>query len=153
MLIWKFLHIATMFGAITLLFATELLFYRAARRADVSGLRAIAAHGHAVTNAGVVLFLVGIAFGFLTALTGGLDLLAPWLLLAYGLVVALIVLGGVVEGPIAARIVKAAEASGDGPPSEELRQLLAGRRGERLMALSALLYLAVIFVMVVKPFA
>jgi uncharacterized membrane protein len=151
MLIWKFLHIATMFAAVTLLFATDLLFYRAARRGDVEGLRRIGHYGQPIGTLGVALALTGIGFGFVTALVGGFNLLAPWLLIAYALVLALILLGAVVEEPLKARILKAAEASGGGPPSEQLRRLLADRRGEIFNVVSAALYVAVIFVMVVKP--
>jgi hypothetical protein len=152
-LILKFLHIASMFAAVTLLFATDLLFYRAMRRGDIAGLRSIARHGHAVTNVGVGLAVLGIIFGFATALTGGFDLLAPWLLIAYVLVVALVILGAAVEGPFIERVGRAAEASEGGTASEELHRLLADRRGEVALALSAVLYVAVIYVMVVKPFS
>lgn len=151
MLILKFLHIVSMFAAVTTLFATQLLLTEAARRRDVAAILRISRHGHLIENVGIGLFFVGIGFGLLTALTGSFSLFAPWLVIAYVLVVVILVLGGLVESPIMARLTRAAEANGDGPPSDDLlRQITSSRLG-LLTAASTALYVAVVFVMVVKP--
>jgi len=104
----KFLHIVSMFAAVTTLFATQLMLVEAVRRKDARAIHGIARHGHLIENVGVGLFFLGIALGLLTALTGSFNLLAPWLLIAYLLVVVILITGAVVESPIMARLAKAA---------------------------------------------
>jgi uncharacterized membrane protein SirB2 len=147
----KFLHILSMFVATTLLFAPDLIFYRAARARDVDALRRIGAVSKAVVNTGIVTFFVGMGFGFLAALTGGFYLTAPWLITAYIIVVVLILLGAVVESPHFTRIAQAAERSGE-RFSPELERLVESPI-RHLTWLSVVLYGAVIYTMVAKPFS
>jgi len=65
--------------------------------------------------------------------------------------VVILITGAVVESPIMARLAKAAEANGDGPPSDELARQMSRSRLGLLTVASAVLYAAVIFVMVFKP--
>lgn len=115
-------------------------------------MRAIATYGHTIENLGVGLFLIGVALGVATALVGGFNLTAPWLLLAYAIVVALLVLGAAVEGPWRARIMRAVDVS-EGGEAGELDRLIASPRGVGALLMSAVLYVAVILVMVAKPFS
>ncbi len=151
MLILKWLHILSMFVALTLLWAPDVLFWRAARSGDVGTMRGIGLLSKAVVNVGIVLFFVGMGFGIATALVGPFDLTAGWLLTAYGLVAVIIVLGAAVENPHYLKISAAAERSGE-QPSEELQALLRSPI-KYLSWVSVGLYAAVIYVMVVKPFS
>lgn len=161
MLVFKLLHILSMFAAVTTLFATQLMLVEAVRHRDAAAIHRIARHGHLIENVGVGLFFVGIGFGVATAITGSFNLIAPWLVIAYVLVIVILVVGGLVESPIMARLAEAAkaaeatesaEASGDGSPADELvRQISRSRLGLLTIASSAL-YAAVIYVMVFKPF-
>jgi uncharacterized membrane protein SirB2 len=151
MLIWKFLHIFAMFAAVTLMFSPDIMFYKAASAGDVPTMRRIGALSKVSVNVGIALFFAGIGFGFLTALTGEFDLTAPWLITAYLIVVALIVLGAGVENPHFLKISAAAERSGE-EPSEELQRLIQSPV-KHLGWVSAALYGAVIYVMVAKPFS
>jgi uncharacterized membrane protein SirB2 len=146
----KFLHILSMFVAVTLLFSPDLLFYRAAGARDVTTLRRIGSLSKRVVNAGIVVFFVGVGFGVLTAIAGGLDLTAPWLIAAYVQIALIIVLGAAVENPHFTRIAVAAERSGD-TFSPELERLVRSPI-KYLGWLSALLYGGVIYTMVAKPF-
>ncbi len=90
--------------------------------------------------------------GAVTAIVGGFNLLAPWLLLTYGLIIAMVVLGAGVESPILERMARKAEEEADAPePSPELRRMMADKRPLILVAISVLLWFAVIYTMVVKP--
>ncbi len=149
MLVLKWLHILSMFFAVTLLFAPDTLFWRAARAGDVATMRGIGSVSKRVVNLGIVIFFVGLGFGFATALVGGFDLTAGWLLTAYGLVAVIIFLGAAIENPHYTKVSAAAERSGD-EPSAELRSLLASPKRYWLLV-SGALYVAVIFDMVVKP--
>ena len=152
MLIFKFLHIALMFSSFALIWATDILFFQAAWRGDVAGLRTIARYGMRVIPIAIALFFIGIGVGALTAIVGGFNLLAPWLLLTYGLIIAMVVLGAGIETPIMERLARKAEEEADAPePSPELRRMMADRRPLILVAISVLLWFAVIYTMVVKP--
>jgi uncharacterized membrane protein len=146
----KFFHIFSMFVATTLLFAPDLIFYRAAAAGDVAALRRIGAVSKLVVTTGIVTFFVGLGFGFLAALTGGFDLTAPWLITAYILVGVIILLGAAIESPHLTRIAEAAERSGD-RFSPELERLVRSPR-RHVNWLSVVLYGAVIYTMVTKPF-
>lgn len=146
----KWLHILSMFVSVTLLWAPDVLFWRAARSGDVATMRGIGAVSKTVVNVGIALFFVGIGFGIATAVVGPFDLTEGWLLTAYGLVALLIVLGAAIENPHYLRMSAAAERSGD-EPSEELRALLRSPI-KYLSWVSVALYAAVIYVMVAKPF-
>ena len=147
MLVWKFLHIASMFFGGAFLFAYEIVFHRAVHRGNREAVASLASQRTLIDNVGVGLIVAGIAFGLLTALTGGFDLTAPWLIIAYVLLALIMVVGAGPETAYAKRLAAAAEA---GPDEFE-----AARRDPRrnLAWLSGLLYGAVILDMVVKPFS
>ena len=98
--ILTFAHVALIFVSFALVWATDLLFYQAARRGDVAGLVTIARYGRRLIPVGIATFFAGIGVGFVNAIVGGYNLLAGWLLLAYGLVAVMIVLGVLVGSPI-----------------------------------------------------
>jgi uncharacterized membrane protein SirB2 len=148
--LFKFLHIFSMFVALTLMFSPDILFFRAAAARDVATLRRIGSLSRRIVNTGILIFFAGVAFGFLTAFTGRFDITAPWLIAAYVQVVLIIVLGAGVENPHFLRIAAAADRSGD-EFSPELERLV---RSPIMYVgwLSALLYGGVIYTMVAKPF-
>lgn len=106
--------------------------------------------GHAVRRRGPItgpILEIGIAFGLITALLGGFDLLAPWLLATY-IVVAMGVASVFRWGaPAFTALVEAADA-GDGG---RLQTLLAQGPYQRSALANAGMYAVVIFLMVVKP--
>ena len=71
MLIFKVLHILSMFGATTFLVAEALLYARAIWRGDVSGLAAVRRLMGGRPVVGAAFFVAGVVFGLLTVLTGG----------------------------------------------------------------------------------
>lgn len=160
MLIFKALHILSMFAAVTLLVGEHLFYAAAVWRRDVRALAAIRrlsvrpfylAEGAPVVAVG--LLLAGVVFGLLTALTGGLDLLAGWLIAAYVLMAAILVLGG---SPWVRRLARlgdeAIEAEAGGRPAEEVVQAMAGSHAGLLFVLAAAIFAAIILDMVLKPF-
>jgi Predicted integral membrane protein (DUF2269) len=152
MLILKFLHILGMFTAVTALFSHELVFFRAAGARDVPAMRRIGSLTPAVETFGVVTFFVSVGLGLAAAVVGGFDLTAPWLIIAYVIVAVLVVLGAGIESPYLKRMHRAAEESPVEKPSEELEALIRAPRRWASWWISTLLYVAVIFDMVVKPF-
>ena len=147
MLVWKTLHILSMFFGVSLLFAYEMVFHRAAHRGNREAIAALAKQRAFVDNIGIATVMLGIVFGLLTAWTGRFDFTAPWLIIAYVLVVLIIIVGAGPETAYAKRLEAAVAA---GPEEFEA----ARRDGRRNLAwVSGLLYGLVIVDMVVKPFS
>ena len=152
MLIWKFLHILAMFAGVTMLFAYEIVIHRAAAAKEVEVVRSIGKRRTLVESWGIALIVLGIVFGVITAVVGPYDLTQTWLLTAYGIVAILIVLGAGPETAWLNRLVAAADADpGDGSSAGFAAAMRDPRRN--LIWISAVLYAAVIFVMVTKPFS
>lgn len=151
--IFKYLHILTMFSAVGTVIGTEVLLHRVARSGDVRAIRAAFSLAKPMNLIAPVLFLLGVAFGFIDAITRGFDLFAPWLLIAYVLFVAMFVLGGAVQGRWIERIVAAAASSEGASPSADLQRVIHDRRAAVAMYVSWLLLAGIIFTMVAKPFS
>jgi hypothetical protein len=150
--IWKFLHIAAMFGAVSIFVGQGMLSAAIAGTGDVRAIRRALAAEARFGPAGGILFLLGLGFGFIAALTGDLDLTAPWLLIAYGLVAFILVTGIAYHGPRGRRLQALAEASPETGPSEELHALIAQPSARVVTTIDSLVWIAVIYVMVAKPF-
>jgi hypothetical protein len=160
MLIFKVLHILSMFAAVTLLVGEHLFYAAAVWRRDVRALAAIRrlsvkpfylAEGAPVVAIGFL--LAGIVFGLLTALTGGFDFLAGWLIAAYVLTATILVFGG---SPWVRRLARlgdeAVEAEAGKRPVEEVVQGMAGSHAGLLFVIAAALFAAIIADMILKPF-
>ena len=153
MQIWKFLHIASMFASVTLVFAYDIVLHRSAARGDVATVRAVGKLKPLVENSGIATFFVGVAFGIITALVGPFDLTQGWLITAYVLVAILLVLGAGPESAWLNQLIKAADRDGDGGGAPDEFTALAHDPRRHLSWVSAFLYAAVIYVMVTKPFS
>ena len=144
---WKFLHIASMFAAVTLLVGGSLFAERIMRTRDRAAISKFGAVLRPLDNLGVALGVAGIAFGLVTAIVGPFDLLQSWLVIAYVLVAVLLVLGPI-ESAMLRRVFEEASAEGD---DDALDVAIADTRRSALTIVSAALYVAIIFVMVTKP--
>jgi hypothetical protein len=151
MLILKFLHIVSMFSGVTLAVGSLVFLDLVARTRDVDAYRRLDAIVQRTDMAAVALFLAGIAFGFLTAITGGFDLTASWLILAYVLVAAIVVEGLVFSGPWFTRIREAASQADRTAAAAEVQRLIRNPKHLAALANVNLLFVAIIYVMVVKP--
>lgn len=150
--VFKYLHVVAMFFFVALALSGEIVLRRVASTRDVGAIRTTVASVRFVAGPLATLFLLaGVAFGVIAALTGHINLLAPWLLLAYGAFAAAMIIGFTITDPWVGRLERAAAASGVGAPSDELAAVIddpAARAGTwALMALVAIL----VFIMVVKP--
>jgi len=141
-----FLHILTMFAIVAFHSGPQFLALAAARTGQTSAVGPVASLYARTGRAVPPLGIVGALFGVATALTGGLNLLAPWLLIAYALFALLVVYGGVVSAPY---ILRLGEAARENRPNWE--QLL-GARLTVIVTIDALILVLIIADMVVKPF-
>jgi uncharacterized membrane protein len=151
--LWRLLHIACMFGAVAVLAGGGLVRNAVLHTGDVAAIRrTIETEQRLANRLGAPLLLAGVAFGLVTAVRMGYPLLSPWLVIAYVLL-ALNILNGALYDRHGRRIAAAAEASpADGPPAP-LVTLLRARPTWTLNAIDALLWVALVYTMVRKPFS
>lgn len=156
MLIFKVLHIVSMFAAVALLMGEELYIAIAIRRRDVHGLAAIhrLSGGRLLTQVGAGIFLAGIVFGLLTAATGSLDFFSGWLIAAYVLVAAILILSGspLIQKTLPPLMEEAVEADAGQRPVDGVVRHMAGSPVPLIVAVNVALFVAIIVDMVVKPF-
>ena len=87
----KFLHISAMFAATSLAVGPIVVYYLVARSGDANALKTAMKFDEALERTAGGFYGLGLIVGAAAALSGSLDLTAPWLLTAYALVVLLIV--------------------------------------------------------------
>jgi uncharacterized membrane protein len=151
--IWKFLHIAAMFLAVSIFVGQGMLSGAVARTGDVRAVRRVLAAEDRFAPIGGAMFLLGVVFGFVTAITSDFDLTETWLLIGYVLAL-LILVNGLTYHRTQAEKLKAAAATGsEDEPSAELRALAGAPSGVVMNVIDGLAWLAIIYVMVAKPFA
>lgn len=150
MQLWTFLHILSMFAAVTVVIGAEWWLTYAVRRRDRGALRAYFRVSGRAEMAGGILLLAGIVFGLVAAVTIGFDLLQGWLVLAYILVGATLVLGGVNSGYLKALKAGVAETEGD-QASDRLDHLLGSPRPLIVAGLDFAIIAVIIWSMVYKP--
>lgn len=145
----KFLHVATMFTAVTLVVGGDIYFLRVAGRGHAE---ATARLGHAIRHRGPFtgpIIEIGVVFGILTALSGGFDLLAPWLIGAYVVVIAMTFLAFRFGAPAFTDILRVAETGDD----DGVARLIDSGPYRRIALIDGALFGIAIFLMVVKPLA
>lgn len=147
----KFLHIAFIFGGITLIYGTEILLHRIGRSGDTRSIRTAFAMAKPVAMVAPAIFWVGVAFGITAGVVNGYNLLAPWLLATYVLVALLLVAGLTITVPWMNRVGALAAAAPDGAPSPELTGALHDGRVTALMWASIVVDFAILGLMVFKP--
>lgn len=149
---WKFLHIATLFFGVALALSGEIAVRRVAGSGDVRAIRTVVERVRPIAGPlATVLFIVGVGFGFLAALAGEIDLLRPWLILAYVAFGSAMIIGITVIDPWVDRLARSAAASPDDAPSDELRRVIDDRVALAGTGALMMLIVALVFIMVVKP--
>ena len=150
--VWKFLHIASMFVAVSIFVGQGMLSGAVARSGDVRAVRRILAAEDRFAPIGGALFLLGIVFGFITAITSDFDLTETWLLVGYALSLFILV-NGVTYHRMQAEKLKAAAEGPEDQPSDALRALAGAPSVVVMNTIDGLAWLAIIYVMVAKPFS
>jgi hypothetical protein len=154
MLIFKALHILSMFAMVTIEIGAEFLYAFAISRRDVRALATI----HRILEqsragiASVVALVSGVVFGLLAAATGGLDFFDGWLIAAYVLIGVFAVTTTRALKTFLPLGAKAVEAEAGQRPAEEVVHDMAASRALVWFALDAVVVVAIIADMVLKPF-
>ncbi len=153
MLIWKTLHILSMVTMVTAFIGAEVFYAAAMRKRDVTALafvhRTVERTGLGFVALGGL--VAGVVFGVLTALTGGFDLVAGWLIVAYVLVGAFLVNAALIGARVVHIAKEAVEADEGKRPAEEVIGAMASSRAVFLVVVNAIIFLAVIADMALKP--
>ncbi len=152
MTIWKFLHIASMFTAVSIFVGQGMLSGAVARSGDVLAMRRVLAAEDRFAPIGGAFFVLGVVFGFVTAIVGEFDLTQTWLVIAYVLALFILLMGFLYHAPQTQRLKVAAEASPDDHPSPELERLTHAGSVTAINMVDGLAWLAIIYLMVAKPF-
>jgi hypothetical protein len=145
----KYAHVVAMFAAVTIQVGSDLYFLRVARNGDANATSRL---GHAIRRRGAIegpILEIGILFGLLTALLGGFNFLAPWLIASYVLIAIGLLNVFRVAAPAFTSILDAADAS----DAAGIAKLLETGPYRLAALVNALMYATVIFMMVVKPFS
>jgi hypothetical protein len=147
--VWKFLHIAAMFIAVSIFVGQGMLSGVVARSGDVVAMRRVLAAEDRFAPVGGAFFLLGTIFGFITAITTEFDLTETWLIIGYVLA-AFILVNGVTYHRTHAESLKAAAEAGDG---DRVRALAGAPSSNLMNVIDGIAWLAIIYVMVAKPFS
>jgi uncharacterized membrane protein len=147
--VWKFLHIVAMFLAVSIFVGQGMLTGAVARTGDVGALRRMLAAEDRFASIGGAIYALGILFGFVTAITADFDLTRTWLVISY-VIAAFILVNGVTYHRTQAEKLKAAVEAGDG---DRARALASAPSAALMNLVDAIAWLAIIYLMVAKPFS
>jgi len=145
MYVLLYLHILTMFSAVAMAAGSSILVLLAARRRDRLLVASIT--GMHLDRIIPPLYLAGGLFGILTGATFGYSLVAPWMLIAYAVFAALMVLGVLYSGPLMGRVH--AVASDQGADPQAFAEVMRRFRLDTLVSLGGIAL--IVADMVFKP--
>lgn len=143
------LHVLAMFAAVALSYGTIALLWVAARARDIEGLRGVSTSIGRLRKVIPIAYMVGIVLGLLSVFAVGFDPLQGWLLAAYVLTAIAIVSANVVTGPWLSRVSTELAAM---PATAAVPPAFRDRRAVTLLVADALVIVAIIADMVLKPF-
>ena len=150
-ILFQFLHVLTMFAAVAAALIPEVILHVMARRGDVPALRGFMPIANRLGKVIPILFVVGLVFGIIAAITGDIDLLRPWLIGSYVIFAIAMATGALLSDPWAQRLAVAAFESPLDAPSDDLRAATHDTRGYAASAILMTSLVTIIFLMVAKP--
>ena len=124
-----------------------------ARSGDVRALRRVLAAEDRFAPVGGGIVLLGIALGLVAAIVVGFNLTEPWLVIGYFLAAIILINAFWYHIPTSNKLKALTEASSDEEPSPELRAAINAPIGAVMNVVDSVVWLALIFVMVAKPFS
>lgn len=148
-----FLHIVVVFSAVSIPYGPQVLLALAIRSGRVEVVRGVTAAAGPLVIAIPILYITGGLFGLVAAINSGINLLAPWLVIAYVFFVILTIIGARLVGPWAEHVGKLAAAAPDGPLTPELQVTIRDSRMRVIRSADFVLVFALVFDMVLKLFS
>jgi hypothetical protein len=146
-LLWKILHVVSMVGVITLWVGAWVVWDLVARTGDRRALRRVDLISQTTGQIGFALLLIGLVTGFVTAITGGFDLTAPWLLIAY----ALVLFDLVILRWATVHVARVRAAQDDA--NADLTVIASSPRANATLVVLVTFWVLLIVDMILKPFA
>jgi|SRR5215472_19024477 len=147
-----FFHVLAVFVAFALTTGVGIFLIQIVRSGDVRAIRVAARAASMLQPGGGILLLVGVALGFYAESALGYSESAGWLVTSQVAVLLILLDGFLVRMPWVGRIAKAAQASPDDRPSDELQRLMTSKLEMATAPISGLLWLIIIVMMTMKPF-
>jgi uncharacterized membrane protein len=147
-----FLHVLVAFAAIGFLVIPGLMLEIAARTHDVPFILKAYAAGSFHGRIGGPLAILILPLGIAAAWTAGIPLGSGWLIASYVIYAVVIALGIGYHMRRELRIARLSRTSQDAAPSPELMAALEDRLNQPMLWISAILWTALIALMVIKPF-
>jgi hypothetical protein len=149
--IFTFLHVLAMFAGVAMAYGPAAMMVLASRNGDVPALRTVSTLSLKLGPAVGTAFILGLVFGVLAIFFHGFNPLQGWLVIAYILFAASLVMTFAFTNPWQIKVQAAAQESPDEQMSPELNALVNSPRNRALLIVDALLIVALIAVMVLKP--
>ncbi len=146
------LHVIVAFAAGGFLVVPGAMLVAASRSRDVPFIRRVFALGAFHGRIGGPLAILAGILGFAVAGMTHTPLGSGWLIASYVAYALLVTVGFGYHARWEIRVFKAAQASPDGEPSPELATLVADPLGAPMTWLSAVLWIAIVYLMVTRPF-
>jgi hypothetical protein len=145
------LHILVIAFAFAFTAGIGILSARIVRSRDVRLIQGVFATARPLQWTGAIGWFVAAALGAVIAVEAGIPLDAPWLLYSYVAFGVLVVAGVVLHAPWQAKVIAAAAASPDGTVTPELDRVLRAPVSPIASALSALSFIALVYLMTAQP--
>jgi len=152
-LFMTFLHVTVMFFAVALSLGSAVLIRVAGRTRRARSIQGVAEIAASFGNYLGPIFVLGGLLGLATAIVSGLNLLTPWLVIAYVLFALGAGTGALGEGKWTAEVARAAAANPEPEAGPALVALLTSTRGNIVFGAFASFVVLLIFDMVLKPFS
>ncbi len=153
-LLLLFVHITVMFVAVMVGFGGPLVMRMAYMTGQVAAVRGAGMAFARLAPFIPILFVVGGVFGLLTAISWGLfPLTSPWLIIAYVLFAAAMVIGVVENAPWGKHLGALLAQTPDGPITPEIAAMFTDTRVVVMTVVDYAIVALIIFDMVVKPFS
>jgi hypothetical protein len=145
-----FVHVALMFTAVSVSYGGVVFFLIALRTGNVASLRTMALTANSTAKLIPPLYGLAGIFGLVAAIYSGINLLTPWLVIAYVLFIVLTLIGAVYTGPTIKRIGASLAAADQTLPADIV---VSRTRFYRMEVIDFFFLFLIIFDMVIKPFS
>jgi hypothetical protein len=145
------LHILVFVFAFAFTAGIGILSARIARSRDARLIHGVFVAARPLQMAGGISWFVAGALGAAIAVEAGLPFDAPWLLWSYAAFAVLVIAGLGLHAPWQAKVIAAAAASPDGAITPELDAVLRAPINPIASVLSALSFIALIYLMTARP--
>jgi uncharacterized membrane protein len=145
------LHVLVAFAAVAFLVVPGAMLVAAANSRDVPFIRRAFAVGAFHGRVGGPLLLLAGILGIALAIVAGIPLGSRWLVASYVVYALLLVIGTGYHARWEMRVARLAHASPDNAPSPELAAAIADPLGKPMLWVSAILWIAIVYLMVAKP--